>query len=1296
MNPVPMASTVEELQQEVIRLTQQNTEIRHLASFPELNPIPIIEFNLAGQLIYLNPAAQHTMSTLGLNDAALFLPDDFYKTCKVVQEKVLLQANKIIQVNSCTFDEIITYSQEYNSARIYARDITQQVHVENALHRSKQERMQTQEFIEAATRGTGVLIATIDTKFRYTYFNQAYLEEAKRLTGREISIGMNMLDAFAHQPEQQQVVKQEWSQVLQGESTNKILEFGAPTRYSKVYSVLHTPIWDEKHRVVGAGEVAYDISGQVHTQKSFQESEKQYRSLFEKMNEGFAVHEMIFDENGTPYDYRFLDVNPAFERLTGLKREHVVGKTYREILPDEGESWVNSYAKVVLTGEPLQVEDFSPTLAKCFEVFAYRNAPNQFAVLFLDVTSRKQMEDDLRTNLAKYRVLFDTLPLGVTVTDKNGQIIESNQEATQLLSLSMEEQKQRLIQSEAWKIVRPDRSPMPADEFASVQAMQEQRRIEDVEMGIVKENDQITWISVTAAPFPLKDYGIVIAYNNVTRRFLAEEALHRAHLELEKTVQERTQELVKANLELQAEIQERIRMADQLAVQTQAVEAQRQRFNDVLEILPAYLILLAPDYHVTFANRYFRQRFGEDHGRCCYEYLFNRTAPCENCETFTVLKTNRQHHWEWLGPDNKNYDVHDFPFQDVDGSTLILEMGIDITRRKQAEENLRQLNAYNRSLLESSPDILATISPDGKIGDVNAAAESATGYSRQELIGTDFSTYFTNPESARQGYLQVFATGKVQDFELELQHKDGHVTPVVYNASLYRDEHGNVAGVYAAAHDITKRKRTERQLVLLNTALESAANAIIITDKDGTILWSNPSFSRATGYSKEEIVGLTPRFLKSGKQDNDFYKSLWDTILSGKVWHAELLNRRKDGSLYYEDQIITPVFDAKARITNFISIRQDITEHKQAEEALMKSEQLYRSLVIASSQIVWQMNATGDVVEDNPMWRAFTGQSESEFLGRGWLNAIHPQDQHGINQKWEEALQNKSIYEIECRIKNRFDEYGNFSVKGVPINDKDGNIISWVGTCSNITDKKNYERQLIQAEKHAAIGRMVGSVTHEINNPLQTIKNCLYLIQQDTESKSPILEPLGMALSETQRLSNIVGQLRQLYRPQAGQTMSRQDLLDLLNEVQGLITPHLKNSHVSWKPMPGLSHYSVNGVKDQLIEVFLNICTNAIEAMQPGGGELSVDMVLSSRKDQVGVVICDSGPGVDKGILPHLFEPFVTSKEYGLGLGLSICYEIIEKHGGQITVESKTGQGTSFTVWLPIIAGEKPGEEVSL
>jgi signal transduction histidine kinase len=251
--------------------------------------------------------------------------------------------------------------------------------------------------------------------------------------------------------------------------------------------------------------------------------------------------------------------------------------------------------------------------------------------------------------------------------------------------------------------------------------------------------------------------------------------------------------------------------------------------------------------------------------------------------------------------------------------------------------------------------------------------------------------------------------------------------------------------------------------------------------------------------------------------------------------------------------------------------------------------------------------------------------------------------------------------------------------------DMEGNVTDWIGTCTDITEKKNYENQLIQAEKHAAIGRMVGSVTHEINNPLQTIKNCLYLIQQETETVSLNTEPLEMALSETQRLSNIVGQLRQLYRPQAGQTMRSQELLEIIEEVHSLITPHLNNSQVVWQTSTDFTSCYINCVRDQMIEVILNICMNAIEAMQPNGGKLSVNMIRASDKHQVGIVISDSGQGIKPEILPHIFEPFISTKEFGLGLGLSICYGIIQKHGGQITVESQPDHGTSFTIWLPFI-----------
>ena len=160
------------------------------------------------------------------------------------------------------------------------------------------------------------------------------------------------------------------------------------------------------------------------------------------------------------------------------------------------------------------------------------------------------------------------------------------------------------------------------------------------------------------------------------------------------------------------------------------------------------------------------------------------------------------------------------PVRDASGQVLASTVARDITERKRAEEALRLANAYNRSLLEASLDPLVTIGPNGKITDVNAATEAAIGRSRAELIGTDFCDYFTEPAQARAGYEQVFREGTVRDYPLELRHRGGRVMWVLYNASVYRDEAGKVTGVFAAARDITERKRAEAALKAANETLE--------------------------------------------------------------------------------------------------------------------------------------------------------------------------------------------------------------------------------------------------------------------------------------------------------------------------------------------------------------------------------------------------------------------------------------------------------------------------------------------
>jgi len=218
----------------------------------------------------------------------------------------------------------------------------------------------------------------------------------------------------------------------------------------------------------------------------------------------------------------------------------------------------------------------------------------------------------------------------------------------------------------------------------------------------------------------------------------------------------------------------------------EAVAAERQRFFDVLETLPVMICLLTSDYHVAFANRSYRGYFGTSGERRCYEFRFGRTKPCEFCESYKVFETGHPHHWKVNVSDGSIIEAYDFPFTDIDDSLMILKMDIDVIERKNVGETLRLSNIYNRSLIEASLDPLVTIGYDGKITDVNTSTEFVTGYSRDELIGTDFTNYFTEPEKAKKVYQEVFEKGLVFDYELEIQNKNGHLTPILYNASVYR------------------------------------------------------------------------------------------------------------------------------------------------------------------------------------------------------------------------------------------------------------------------------------------------------------------------------------------------------------------------------------------------------------------------------------------------------------------------------------------------------------------------------
>lgn len=243
---------------------------------------------------------------------------------------------------------------------------------------------------------------------------------------------------------------------------------------------------------------------------------------------------------------------------------------------------------------------------------------------------------------------------------------------------------------------------------------------------------------------------------------------------------------------------------------------------------------------------------------------------------------------------------------------------------------------------------------------------------------------------------------------------------------------------------------------------------------------------------------------------------------------------------------------------------------------------------------------------------------------------------------------------------------------------------------NSLQSEKSTRSQLIQADKLAGMGRMVASVAHELNNPLQTIKNCLFLLEQNfKEDDSEMLE---LALSEVERLSGIVGNLREVYRPAMKDEMQELDIALLMADVQLLLETHLRRNNVELiYRLNGKEQLITWGVEAHLKQVFLNLSFNAIEAMQPKGGVLRIDLGKSENQDQVWVAFCDKGPGISEKEIKFIFDPFYTTKETGMGLGLSICYDIAQNHNGNITVHNNEDEGVTFTCWLPAGKGVREG-----
>ncbi len=488
-------------------------------------------------------------------------------------------------------------------------------------------------------------------------------------------------------------------------------------------------------------------------------------------------------------------------------------------------------------------------------------------------------------------------------------------------------------------------------------------------------------------------------------------------------------------------------------------------------------------------------------------------------------------------------------------------------------------------------------------------------------------------------------------------------------------------------------------------AVDAAANAIVITDHEGIILSVNPAFTRLTGFSAEEAIGHTPGILKSGAQDPDMYRELWATIRAGRVWRGRLVNRRKDGSQYTEEQTITPVTGEDGMVTHFIAVKQDVTEFREVSERLQARDDLFRLLLENALDIITILDVDGTIRYESPSVRRILGYEPHELEGRNALAFMPEEDvQRAVAVLAQLRTTPGGTATLEFSFRHRDGSWR--ILEAVGRNMLDHPLLAGVLINSrDVTERRRIEEELarqraarIQNEKLADMGTLLAGVAHELNNPLTVVTGYSSILRQ-TLGDGPSRERIDRIASAAERCVRIVRNFlalarqhpleRQLVRPN-----------QIVREAVELLAYPLRVDNVEVRLDLADDLPTLWADPHQLHQVVVNLVTNAHHAMH--GSTAARRLTIRTRFDavaaRVSLEVCDTGPGIPAEVLGRIFEPFFTTKPVGqgTGLGLSLCQGIVEGHGGTIRAGSTLGEGAVFTIELPVVAPPTGDEEESV
>ena len=526
------------------------------------------------------------------------------------------------------------------------------------------------------------------------------------------------------------------------------------------------------------------------------------------------------------------------------------------------------------------------------------------------------------------------------------------------------------------------------------------------------------------------------------------------------------------------------------------------------------------------------------------------------------------------------------------------------------------------------------------------------------------------------------------DFMLPL-NRNGFVEECFFDFSYspIKKEDGEVGGVLVTVIETTEKKKAaialkESNERYINDLLQAPVAMCILRGDKYVVETANDKMLQLWGKKAEQVMNK-PIFEGLPEAKNQGLEELVDRVYAtGEKFEANErpVNLPRDGTIEttYVNFIYDALRNADGTISGVIAIAMEVTEQVVARMEIQESEQRFQAAIEAVEGILWTNNGRGEMEGDQPGWTALTGQSYEEYKGYGWVKALHPDDVQPTLNAWKEAVRERKTFNFEHRVKTKDSGYRHFSIRAIPLPNSDKSLRQWVGVHTDIQDQKLKEERKDE---------FISIASHEMKTPLTTAKAYLQMLELSLdENDGPVNLYAKKASHSVERLNDLISELLDVSKIKLGKlnynitTFDFNKMIEFTVENIQLTSPR----HTIFKS--GEVHDQVIGDEDRLQQVVDNLLNNAVK-YSPNSDKVFIH--IQQENDLIKVSVKDSGIGIAKESLKRIFDKYHRIEEkglpfQGLGIGLFISYEIIQRHGGEIWAESEPGGGSTFYFSLPI------------